>query len=337
MADAVAVDAWEGHGVRLGQVAAAMADLRHRSAGRSAARTAVMTLAVVAGSREAEAAANDAIRVLGSQHPARVVMLRPDPDGVASLDARAVLYNVGDGGHPLAFEEVTLVVGGQAALHLDSLVETFTLADLPVVAWYVDRQPEPFDSLLNVAGAVLLDSRELGEPQGFRRLMEVSRRRAVVDLSWVRLQPVRELLAGLFDPPALRPFVTAVISATVRGKPGPRHLLAGWLMAKLRLSSAQVHLEDARHVEITLRAELEGEVGTFDVGRLDGDGRPGQPAQAGERALWAGATVPTGPSPRQVLPLPDASLPAVLAVALTRLAGDATWEQALSAASALAV
>lgn len=325
MADAVTVDTWEGQGVRLDQVSRALADLRHRSADHSVAHTAVMTLAVVA-SRSEVGAARDAIHALGAHHPARVVILLPDPDGAANLDAQAALYRVGDSGHPMAFEEVSLSVGGQAALHLDSLVEPFTLADLPVVAWYLARQPEPFDSLLNVAGSVVVDSRDTGDPLELRRLLELGRRRPVVDLSWVRLESVRELLASLFEPPTLRPYVTAVISATVKGKPGPRHLLGGWLMAQLGLNATQLTLVDARHVEITLRSELEGEVGTFDVGRVQG-----------RRAVWAGATVSTGPSPRQILPLPDGGLLTTLSSALTRLHGDASWERALSAAASLAV
>jgi glucose-6-phosphate dehydrogenase assembly protein OpcA len=326
VADAVAVDSWEGGGVRLGQVATALADLRHRSAGRTPARTAVMTLAVAASSEATAETARQVIRTLGAHHPARVVILVPDPDSPANLDGRAVLYRAGEDDHPVFFEEVTLVVAGQAALHLDSILETFTLADLPVVAWYADSLPDPSDALLNVARSLVVDSRLLGDVLSYRRLLEVGRRRAVVDLSWVRLEPVRELLAGLFDPPALRPFVSAVTAATVKGKSGPRHLLGGWLLAQLRLAPRQVELADARHVQITLTAELHGETATFDLGRV-----------ASDRALWAGATVPTGPSPRQVLPLPDSALTTTLATALTRLQGDPVWERSVSSAAALAV
>lgn len=326
MADSLAVDTWEGQGVRLGEVAGALSDLRRRSASRSPARTAVMTIAVVAESDEGFTSATGAIHALAERHPARVLLIRPEPDRAASLDARAALYSVGTREHPVAFEEVTLAVGGQAALHLDSVIDTFTLADLPVVTWYVDSAPSPSDSLLNVSGAVVLDSRDVGDPLVLRRMLEVSRRRPVIDLSWVRLEPVRDLLAGLFDAPAIRPYARAVTSAVVRGKPGPRHMLGGWLMAQLGLRTSQLTLIDARHVEITLEAHLDNETGTFDVGRIEA-----------RRALWAGATVTTGPSPRQVLPLPDRGLTPCLAVALTRLEGDCVWERALSAAASLAV
>jgi len=44
MANAVAVDTWDAEGVRLSDVVAALADLRHQSFGKNAIRTAVMTL-----------------------------------------------------------------------------------------------------------------------------------------------------------------------------------------------------------------------------------------------------------------------------------------------------
>ena len=332
MANAVAVDSWEGSSVRLGEVVGALAHLRHHSVHRSATRTAVMTLVVVATTDAGAADANEAIHALGAHHPARVISIRADPDQAATLDGRIDLYRIDGGdttqgeGHFVFFEELTLSVGGQAALHLDSLVDVFTLADLPVVVWYADALPDPGDSLLAEADTVVIDSREALDALALRRLLELARRRTVVDLSWVRLEPVRSLLAGLFDPPALRPFVAAVTRATVKGKYGPRHLLGGWLTAQLRLAPHQVDLIDARHVEVTLEAHLDDEVGTFDVGRLDA-----------KHAVWAGATVSTGPSPRQILPLPDNRLSSSLASAVTRLQADSVWERALSAAGALAV
>ncbi len=137
MASAVAVDSWDARGVRLSEVVKALADLRHQSMSKHAARTAVMTLVAVVPNDEQASAATRALRALGLHHPARIVLLRPEPDQVATLDGRAVLYAAEEAGHQINFEEVTLVVGGQAARHLDSLVEVFTLSDLPVPVWYV--------------------------------------------------------------------------------------------------------------------------------------------------------------------------------------------------------
>ena len=160
MADAVAVDTWSGGGIRLNDVVSAMTELRHQSTDRSPARTAVMTIIAVARTDEQAYAATNALRVLGGHHPARILILRPDPDQVACLSARASLYEVRDEHHQMNFEEVILSVCGQAALHLDSVVEAFTLSDLPVAVWYVSSLPDATDPLLSVATAVLLDSRD---------------------------------------------------------------------------------------------------------------------------------------------------------------------------------
>jgi glucose-6-phosphate dehydrogenase assembly protein OpcA len=268
VANAVAVDTWEGRGVHVGDVVNALGELRHQS-DRSSTRTAVMTLVVVTTNDDQQYAAIGALRALGGRHPARIILLRPDPDQVAALDARATLFAAESDDHCVNFEEISLFVGGQAAYHLDSVVEAFTLADLPVVGWYVGAVADPADSLLPAVDSVLLDSRDVTDPRQLAHLLQLAGRRTVVDLSWIRLEPWRDLLAGLFDPPAYRPFVRGVTTAEVKGKAGPRRLLGGWLSAQLGLSALALRLIDAQHVEIRLEAHWEGEVGTFDVGRAE--------------------------------------------------------------------
>ncbi len=349
MATAVAVATWEGAGVRLGQVASELGVLRRVGTER-AARASVMTLVVVAGSDEAAARATEAVHAVVAHHPARVVVLRPDPDAAAALDARAELFRVvetgaaGAGGSdevPVSFEEVTLAVGGQAAHHLDSLVDPFTLGDLPVVTWYVDALPDAdADRLLSVSQTVVVDTRDTDDALALRRLLELARRRVVVDLSWVRLEPYRDLVASLFDPPEYRRFCLGVTAGRVTGKPGPRQLIGGWLVAQLGLAPRQVELADARHLAIELHATEGGETARFAVGRLEG-----------RRGLWAGTSRPRpvrsapvspgaddggGDPPAQVVELPDTSLPTALAAALSRMyADDTVWAAALAAAGTL--
>jgi glucose-6-phosphate dehydrogenase assembly protein OpcA len=332
VADAVAVDTWDAQGVRLSDVVGALADLRYQSVGRTAVRTAVMTLVAVMPSDEQAYAATRALRALGRHHPARIVLLRPDPDQVATLDGRAALFAVEADGHQVHFEEVTLVVGGQAANHLDSVAEAFTLSDLPVPVWYVGDIPDPTDQLLSVATSVVVDSRDAAGSGRLRALLELARRRTVVDLSWIRLQPWRELLAGLFDPPERRPWLDAVEEVEVTGKIGPRQLLGGWLMSQLRLAPGQVQLVDAQHVEVRVVCRRGADVATFEVGR-----------GAANRTVAARCVIPGGraaapvPDSGQAILLADDPLATSLAEALTHLQPDAVWERALSAASGFAV
>jgi glucose-6-phosphate dehydrogenase assembly protein OpcA len=322
VADAVAVDTWDGQGVRVGEVVNALTDLRHQAGERNTARTAVMTLIAVAPADDQAYGATRALRALGGHHPARILILRPDPYQVATLDARAALYAVNADGHLINFEEVTLWVCGQAAMHLDSLVEAFTLSDLPVALWYVNSVPEPTDPLLTVASAVLLDSRD-AEGQ-LRGLLELARRRTVVDLSWARLAPWRELLAGLFDPPDARAWLDGVTEVEVQGKTGPRHLLGGWLASQLDLRPNQVFLTDGRHVEVRVLCRHGSDTALFEVQRGDQ-----------HRTVSAQATLPSGTTPRQSIALAEDPLPTALATALTRLKPDVIWERALSSATNL--
>ena len=325
MAGPVALDTWSGEGLRLSDVVNALTDLQDRSDGPvSSARTAVMTLVAVAHTDTDSHRASEALRVLAGHHPSRIVLIRPEPDQVASLGATATLYALDTGHHRTTFEEVVLEVGGQAANHLDSLVEAFTLSDLPVAVWYVNSIPQASDPLLSVATAILVDSRDAPDPGQLRSLLQLARRRTLVDLSWSRLTPWRELLAGLFEPATSRPWLDALESVDIAGKIGPRRLLGGWITAQTGLSPRRISLSDARHVSMRLTCRRDGESATFVVERAEG-----------RRFVSAEATLPDGATHRMTAALPEDPLATSLANALTHLRPDSVWERALSLATAL--
>jgi hypothetical protein len=125
-------------------------------------------------------------------------------------------------------------------------------------------------------------------------------------------------LAALFDGPTYRPFASGVTSVEVAGKPGPRHLLGGWLSSRLGLAPSAIRLTDARHVGVWMSATYQDQQASFSAVRSDG-----------ERIVRAGAHIEGGPSHEELLPLPDDSLTWSLAYALTHLRRDPIWEQAL--------
>ena len=315
MADPVALDTWAGTDVVLSKVIDTLIDLRHTSA-RTFTRTMVMTLVVVATNDDDAYRATQAMHALGTHHPARMIVLQPQADVPQDgVDARVTLFGTAYTEHPIAFEEVVLVVRGAACAALDSIIEPFTMSDLPLVLWYPGSLPPMSDCLLPTADTVLVDLREAPPDPA---LVELARRRGAVDLSWARLAPWRELLAGLFDHPRFRPFVTGVTSIEVEGKPGARRLLAGWLASRLQPQEPTIRLVDAQHAGIRMRATHDGERASFAVVR-DGD----------ERAVRGTASIDGGPVHREVLPLPDDSLVWSLAQALTHLRRDSVWQEAL--------
>ena len=280
-----------------------------------------MTLVAVAGDEERASTATSVLRALSSHHPARLVILRPDTDAVASLDARAALFSVDRGGHEVNFEEIELQVCGQAARHLDSLADAFTISDLPVATWYVGAIPDIADPLLSISTAILVDSRDAAGSGRLRGIVDLSREHRVVDLSWMRLKPYRRLLAALFSEDVTRRWLSGVESVTVWGKAGPRHMLGGWMVAQLGLRTGQVQLHDERHVRMEIACQVAGEPASFEIRR------------GPQRTLVAQANLPNRPCPAQHANLPDDALGASLADALLHLEADPVWERALAAAT----
>ncbi|HVF73572.1 MAG TPA: glucose-6-phosphate dehydrogenase assembly protein OpcA [Acidimicrobiales bacterium] len=305
--------AWQGEGVRVSTILDALDRMRHGEQ-RTATRTSVVNLVAIATDDAEERRACEATLRLGGRHPGRTVVVRcANPDDAESrIDAEVVLQGSEAEGVDIWWEEVRLHVTGPAARHLDSLVEPLTLPEIPTAVWFVGRLPSPADPLLATADVVLVDTKEA--PTEFAAVAELVQRYPVVDLTWIRLQPWRRLLAALFDGSAYGPFVRQVTTAEVSGKEGPRRLLAGWLAERLDLLPAAVKVRDDRHVSIRLIAGP----ATFTVTR-----RPG------ERMVRAGAHVEGGPSHDDVLSLPDESLPWSLGEALTHLGRDRGYERAL--------
>ena len=226
------------------------------------------------------------------------------------------------GGREVCVEEVTLEVCGRARHHLDSLVLPFTLPDLPVAVWLPERLPSAGDPLLEAADRVFVDTRVVGDQAGaLTRLASLTRRLAVTDLSWTRLKPWRELLAMLFEGRRYRPFLDGVQHVEVLGHAGPRHLLGGWLMSRLDLPRARVHVAEAEHVSIKLVASDAGRVGRFEVERK-GD----------ERVIDAAVQIDGGPSYRQTLQFGEDWPSRSLAEALTRMGHDEVYEKSVTTA-----
>lgn len=311
--------AWRGEDVRLGTILDALDRMRHGEQ-RTATRTSVVNLVILATDDEEAARACEATRRLAGRHPGRTITVQcAGEDGEpTAIDATVVLEGAEAEGVDVWWEDVRLRVSGRGAHHLDSVVEPLILPDLPTAVWFAGRLPVPTDPLLDVADVVFVDTKEAPDPRAFAAVAELVRRLPVVDLCWVRLEPWRRLLAGLFDGAVYRPFVANVIEAHVAGKDAPRRLLAGWLAERLDLLPAAVHQRPDRHVSLELTATAGGRAATFEVTR-----------RAGERVVRAGARIEGGPHHDDVLPLADESLPWSLGEALTHLRRDREYERAV--------
>lgn len=242
---------------------------RLRGEQRGAVLASVLTLVVITHDRETATHTVDMVRELKGRHPSRMIVLALEDDADdGPLDAVVSLHGESRSGGMVWFEEIVCSVRGRARYHLDSLITPFTLPDVPVVMWWPNTLPAPGDPLLRAADRILVDSRAVGERADlFIEVERLARRLPMSDLSWSRLQPWRTTLATLFEGPTTRPFLDHVTEVQVAGSFGARHLVGGWLMDRLGLTTDQVQVGDAEHVRIRVYAELDGRAARFGVER----------------------------------------------------------------------
>ncbi len=319
------IGSWEAENVTVAQVEAALSDLRRHEV-RAAVRTSVVNLVTVVDDQREADAALEVVYDLGSRHPSRtVVVVVGDEGDDRGIDAAVSVHAVERDGTAMSYEDVVLHVRGRARYHLDSVVEPFTIPDLPVVVWLPAHLPSPGDPLLNVAHSLVVDSRAVPEAGDvLRRISALTRRRPVNDLSWIRLAPWRSQLAGLFEGGVCRPFLDGVRAVVVAGNHGPRHLLGGWLLRRLNLRPEAVTLEPAEHVSMRLTAVSEGRTGTFCVRRA-----------GPERVIESSIDIEGGPCVQQTMRIRRQWPGLSLASALTRMSGDEVYCVALDGALAL--
>ena len=218
-------------------------DLRVRT------RASVLTLVVVAPTPETQQRAISAVAALASRHPSRAIILAPaDLDGPSSFTAHIhASCQVPDRTtSEVCTEEVLIRLGGELAAHLSSTVAPLLIHDLPVVVWWPDDVP--FDSpvlreLVATADRLFVDSGAFRD-DGVARMAGMARCLdagvVVHDVAWMRLLQWRELMAGLFDHPILRPEVHAIDALRIDvARPGDQLrltralLFTGWLAAQL--------------------------------------------------------------------------------------------------------
>ena len=321
------IGSWECDNVNVGQVEKALTELR-RHEQRAAVRTSVLTLVAVVNTEAEADAARGIIADLGVRHPSRtlIIVLDDEPDIPNCTDAAVWVHAIEREGRAVCFEEVVLRVRGKARHHLDSVVEPFTLPDVPMVVWLPAGLPSPGDPLMRAANRVVVDSRAVAEAGGdvLTRSATLAKRLPVADLSWMRLEQWRSMLAGLFEGSLYRPFLDAVDRVEVHGNHGPRYLLGGWLLRRLSLPPTRVELARDDHVSVVIHGVSDGRRGTFTVAR-----------RGAEREIQSCVDIEDGPQVEQTVRMREQWPSLALASALTRVGHDDMYEEALAGAREL--
>jgi hypothetical protein len=261
-----AADRWSGENVKLGEVEAALSELRAATAvegGTPNIRTSVMThIAWVPEEWREQAAA--ALAGMAERHPSRTILLEPKPDsGKDQIDATVALesYKVPGSEREISSEIISLELQGPRAKAPASIVEPLLISDLPVFLRWRGEPPwgsPELDQLVRVVDRLIVDSTEWDDlPYPYRRLIDLFERTAVSDIAWSRTARWRQLLASLW------PEIADVSTIRVHGTVAQGNLLLGWLRSRLGRDDITLDLKEEQRLE---GIDLDGKPAPFPPG-----------------------------------------------------------------------
>ncbi|HEY7780767.1 MAG TPA: glucose-6-phosphate dehydrogenase assembly protein OpcA [Ktedonobacterales bacterium] len=221
------------------------------STGTPITRNTVLTLVACASDAEQAQAALDASDEVTAQHPARTIVLLPQPsDDPPRIETTATVHREGSGRAACYSEAIVVDAFGDAARHMPGVVLPLVVSGLPTFLWWLGEPPWGsvlLDALVDGADRLILDSCEFDDPdRGLGRAAELMRHKqsrvALSDFNWTRQAPWRELVAQFFDSANLRPYLTSIDRVTVEYAAGEEedpvntaqaYLLIGWLASRL--------------------------------------------------------------------------------------------------------
>jgi glucose-6-phosphate dehydrogenase assembly protein OpcA len=179
------------------------------------------------------AAAQKVLQGLQERHPARTILLVPEPGRRDSVEATASVreFELRDLRREMLSEVIEVRLRGRPAAHPASIVLPLLLSDLPAFCrWRGEPRwsASAFGEILGVVDRLVVDSAEWRSPaRGCARLVTVFDRAAVSDLAYRRTLPWRVRLADHW------PEIRSIRSLHVTGPRADALLLAGWLRSRL--------------------------------------------------------------------------------------------------------
>jgi glucose-6-phosphate dehydrogenase assembly protein OpcA len=233
---------WSAQDVSIGDVVSALHRLRNESAGETEGpdlRTSVMThLAWVPP--DWQEAAVETLAGLGDRHPSRGILLFPDPAAETDgIDAKVsvLAFPLSHQRRHIAAEVIELHLRGSTTEAPASIVMPLLVTGLPVFLRWRGRPPfgEPTaEQLVEVCDRLIVDSGEWPDvPEAYRELP--FERTACSDIAWMRTEPWRRCLVGLW------PGIKDARELQAKGPVAEASLLAGWLRSRLEHDVDLVH------------------------------------------------------------------------------------------------
>lgn len=285
-----------------------------RTRGESAGDIRLSVLNLVAACTDMESAdvASQAVGLIAENHPARAIVIVAERNGPASIEADISLQCADGGRGDICAEQVRLLVRGQPALHLASVVTPLLVPDVPVYLWLVGGPPleQAFgDEAVAVCDRLIVDSGAYSDaPQTLRTLAGAVAAHpgsvSLADIAWARTRRMRELIAQAFDSADLRALVPGITAAEIvcsgRQVSAQTWLVAGWLASRLGWpedGGPAVRCR-ARTAEGTPRRDLAGI-------RIDMEGAGHLDIQRHDTTISVAVTIAGGVSTTRAVPVTD--------------------------------
>jgi glucose-6-phosphate dehydrogenase assembly protein OpcA len=250
---------WHGKDVDAVTVAGQLLELRQHAAddeGFPLARASVMNLLVYAGDKSQVDLAIKTVEALALRHPSRAIVVATRPGKSFTLDADVAIHRHPLASHGLIYERAILRAVGADPDDLDTLVIPLLIPHLQSFLWWLGK-PDPLApalrSLASICDRLILDSssgsaeqlREVSEHLAGVGLSNSPLGRLVIgDMTWTRLDGLREALTHAFDEGRRAEYLQGLRRVDIIGYRGLAHpvssgelLMAGWLASRLGCTS----------------------------------------------------------------------------------------------------
>jgi glucose-6-phosphate dehydrogenase assembly protein OpcA len=271
-------------------------------------------------------------RSLASTATGTVVAVGPRSrlvDAAAALQAlaqaggiRGILIASGNRSTPdVSVTASEIALEGLCPEFVDNAVAALRLPSLPSIVWWRGGEPAQAEEVARLADRLVLDVEDPAPL--WARIDILARKGPISDLRWTALTRWRALMAHFFDLPGVAEAAAGFTSLRVAGsdKPSAR-LLAGWVVASLRLKQARIDVEhrgDAAIEEVRFGSDRE----ELWLRRLPGSGCVEGHARLDARKA------------SRIVSMADQSLTALMAQEVRVRSRDVAFEAAVRAAGAI--
>jgi glucose-6-phosphate dehydrogenase assembly protein OpcA len=215
-----------------------------------ASRVELLTVAALVSEERLLDRAKDVLAQVATAHPSRTIAATWSPGTTPRIDCDVSLHRNASRKNEACGDQIVLQAHGEARWWLPENFDRLALSDLPYCVWWVGDLPDHdrlFDEAIQHADVVVVNSAEM-DLRDIEKLSQIAHSShgtyALLDLTWVRLRGMLDLVARFFDDPGTLPYLAKLRRVTFTYSPRPNEqdvcstrvgLVLGWLAQQLGL------------------------------------------------------------------------------------------------------